>query len=134
MNPLTRTFGRRFKKRYDPLREGDINPATAFDIALSKAAQEVGYSGWPLPQEWLEAATAIAVKRDGDVLAGSRRERDDLWRLMHEGRCCWCEKDSSEEPFVEGVTISRGGISRQIHGSCLKDMRESGLLSGPEEL
>ena len=56
MNPLTRTFGRRFKKRYDPLREGDINPATAFDIALSKAAQEVGYSGWPLPQEWLEAA------------------------------------------------------------------------------
>lgn len=129
---VLRRFGQVFKKWYYRLRSAGHDPSRAFDATLARAAKEVGYSGWPLPQTWLDVATAVAVKRDGDALAESRREWGELWRQMHGDRWFWCEKDSSEEPFVEGTTFDDGLLARPVHGSCLEDMRQRGLLSGPE--
>jgi hypothetical protein len=121
-------FSREFKKYYYGLRDNGWDPAKAFDSALAKAAKEVGYSGWPLPQDWIDQATQIAIVRDGDALEESRRGWDEIWQTAHEGRCYWCEMDSSEEPFAEGVTFNEGGLARQVHRSCLEKMREHGLL------
>jgi hypothetical protein len=124
-------FSREFKKYYYRLRDSGWDPASAFDSTLAKAAREVGYSGWPPPQEWIDQATEIAIVRDGDALEESRRQWAEIWRTAHEGRCYWCEKDSSEEPFVEGMTFDEGGLARQVHVSCLEKMREYGLIRDP---
>ncbi len=121
-------FGRQFKKYYYRLRDNGWDPAKAFDSSMAKAAQEVGHSGWPLPQEWIDQATQIAIVRDGDALQESRAQHAELWRMTHEGRCYWCEKDSSEEPFVEGMRFDEGGPARQVHVSCLEKMREYGVI------
>ncbi len=126
-------FSRQFKKYYYRLRDNGWDPAKALDSSMAQAAKDAGYSGWPLPQDWIDQATQIAIVRDGDAaLEESRREWDELWRMTHEGRCYWCEKDSSFEPFVEGMTFAEGGLARQVHVGCLEKMREYGVIRDPE--
>lgn len=66
-------FGRTFMGFYNYLRDQDWDPMSAFNAALSSAAQEVEYTDWPLPREWISEATEIAIHRDGDAFWESRR-------------------------------------------------------------
>ena len=66
-------FGTKFNGFYNYLRGQDWDPASAFFAALSSAAQEVEYSDWPLPREWVSEAQEIAIGRDGDAFWESRR-------------------------------------------------------------
>jgi hypothetical protein len=66
------SFGRTFMDFYNYLRDQDWDPMSAFNAALSSAAQEVEYTDWPLPGEWISEATEIAIDRDGDAFQNAR--------------------------------------------------------------
>jgi hypothetical protein len=124
-------YGRPFKKLYYRYRKGRYDPGEAFDAALAQAYRELGYQDWPPPPDWIYDARVIAIARDGDALGESRLEKHEEWRRGHEGRCYECGLDSSEDPFVEGITFEdKMGLDRPVHQKCLREMRELGIIRG----